>query len=356
MSMSPPLPPPPELPPHPFTDDTADVILRTADGVEFRVHTLILIQASSSFKRMLEELPHAENPVGTPADSNGGAHPPALPVVDLTDSCKTVEHLLRLCYPMADPVIELEDFTPTVHAAAKYSMTWAKKRLGKLLVQHAVPGDPVRTLRAFAIASDLYLPEAGEIARASLREPLSLIDDLPLAVEDAISAGSLYRLMRYRSRVHAAVVQYLIDPEGWNWIYKCSLSGTLQEWLSDGPNPYGNQRTLILWADFIRMGHSDEHFDYRYPYEPGGARKYIRLDAPHVIQALVKSTEELHNAFPLQIPIDLLRAFFDMVDPCETCRTEGLEYLRESFGLLEVALREVMFEVRDCVASISAED
>lgn len=288
-------------PSHPFTKDTADIILRTSDGIEYRVHKLVLSEASSVFADMLT-LPQPDNPPGSPAaPDTGAAAAPALPVVDLTEPSTTVEPLLRLCYPMVDPDVPLHAIRPIVHAARKYDMQWAVPRLGKLLTQHTVLNDPQNALRAFAIASDLDLPQAEAAARASLREPLGA--DMPYALND-ISPASLYRLLGYRARVRAAVVQYLMAPDRWRFADDMEL--TRNDWRSDSDDRYEPQLPVMairLEAGLCRATH--EHCDYEEDYEAygdDGTRRHVRLDDAGLVQELVGETEGLQGAFALGGP------------------------------------------------------
>ncbi|KAI0372632.1 hypothetical protein BV20DRAFT_939207 [Pilatotrama ljubarskyi] len=109
---------------HPFTKASADVVLRTPDGVEFRVHRVILSEASPVFENMFK-LPQ---PKPQPADASSASPTtdvPELLVIDVTETGHTLDHHLRFCYPMDDPVLELGDIAPIIGAARKYDMHWA---------------------------------------------------------------------------------------------------------------------------------------------------------------------------------------------------------------------------------------
>lgn len=316
-------------PSHPFTKDSADIILRAADGIEYRVHKLVLSEASSVFADMLT-LPQPGSTVtpGSPASGHTDTETaPALPVVDLTEPSTTIEPLLRLCYPLADPTVELDAIRPIVHAARKYDMQWAVPRLGKLLTQHAVLSDPQNALRAFAIASDLDLPQAEAAARASLREPLGA--DMPYALNDILPA-SLYRLLGYRARVRAAVVQYLMDPDRWRFADDMEL--TRNDWRADCDDRYEGQ-LLRLEAGLCRATH--EHCDYAEEYKAygdDGTCRHVRLDDAGLVQELVGETEGLQGAFALGVPEGVMDEVFAMVGGCGECRAEGVRHLREFFG------------------------
>ena len=106
----------PTTAPHPFNQSSADVTLHTADGVDFHVHSHILSQASPVFADMFS-LPQ---PSSISRDEDA-----VRPIVDVTDDSKTLERLLRLCYPIGkEKLDELEDIVPVLQAALKYDMEW----------------------------------------------------------------------------------------------------------------------------------------------------------------------------------------------------------------------------------------
>lgn len=77
-----------------FTAKDADIILRTPESNLFRVHKNILSIASSVFRDMLAvpQSPSEEGEFGPP-------------IVDVQDSAKDLEVLLRMIYPVAFPPI-----------------------------------------------------------------------------------------------------------------------------------------------------------------------------------------------------------------------------------------------------------
>ena len=96
--------------PAPFNQLSADITLRTPDLVDFHVHSQILSQASPIFADMLS-LPQPPSPSV------------ARPLIDVSEDSKTLENLMRLCYPIAKPkVTELADLGSLLEAAAKYEM------------------------------------------------------------------------------------------------------------------------------------------------------------------------------------------------------------------------------------------
>ena len=94
-----------------FCADDADVVIRAAQTLDFRVHKCILSLASPVFKDMFT--------IPQPPTDNSQA----LPHVDVTESAETWEMILRTVYPMPTPVITtLDDLQPLLLAAKKYEM------------------------------------------------------------------------------------------------------------------------------------------------------------------------------------------------------------------------------------------
>lgn len=175
-----------------FNSLDADLVLRSSapSPTNFRVHRCILAASSSFFEHMFT-LPQ-------PGLASG-----SVPTVDVSETADTLEKLLRLIYPMPNPVIDtLDELTPLLEAACKYDITVAVDILStRLLSPSFLAKEP---LRVFAIASRFDLEEAAKIASG---HTLSInILDSPLS-EDLrhISAYQYHRLLNlHRSRAAAA--------------------------------------------------------------------------------------------------------------------------------------------------------
>ena len=94
-----------------FCADDADVVIRTAGSLDFRVHKSVLSLVSPVFKTMFT-LP--QPPVDTPDP---------LPHIDVEESAGTWENILRTIYPMPRPIIDnLDDLESLLLTAKKYEM------------------------------------------------------------------------------------------------------------------------------------------------------------------------------------------------------------------------------------------
>ncbi|EIW79711.1 hypothetical protein CONPUDRAFT_126135 [Coniophora puteana RWD-64-598 SS2] len=138
----------------PFDADDAEIILRTSDGVDFRVHKSILSVASSVFRDMLS--------IPQPSSPSDDSH-----LVPLTESSKTLNTLLLFCYPVPDPEIEtLSDMRLVLEAARKYDLSFIFQSAFKQLSARFLDENP---LGVYCIACHYgWKSEAVKAARRTL--------------------------------------------------------------------------------------------------------------------------------------------------------------------------------------------
>src|ERR1700691_3221543 len=72
--------------------DAADIIIRSSDGMHFRMIKLLLSLVSPIFKDLFN-LPRSTEEEGIDETKDG------LPIVDLTEKSGTIKNLLSFCYP-----------------------------------------------------------------------------------------------------------------------------------------------------------------------------------------------------------------------------------------------------------------
>jgi len=190
--------------PAPFNKPTADLILQSSDGMNFRVRKAILAEASPVFEDMFS-LPTPQNPAEPPNN---------LPIVPMTEDSRTLKGLLCLCYPIIDmPIQTLEEASILLDAARKYAMDGALIYLGQRLVVFA----DTAPVRVYALAIRYQLPE--EVVRAAAKASLNVVvaNNTLAALEDLdhIRASAYLRLLDYRDRCAAAAVRSFDD---FTWI------------------------------------------------------------------------------------------------------------------------------------------
>ena len=172
--------------------DEGDVILRTADDVDFRVFRVVLSLASPFFKGLFS----LQQPDPTA--------PNDVPVIPVTEDSTTLTCLLRYCYPIRNPDIDnLDLLSRVLEAAIKYDMdepTYLAKEVFLTLMED----DP---LHAYAISCNLRCEEEAATAAELWKESRDSWDDdledfsetlsaLSFVSEmGEVSAGCYYRLL-----------------------------------------------------------------------------------------------------------------------------------------------------------------
>lgn len=133
-----------------FDAEDADLILRSANCEEFRVHRCILSIASPVFRDMFA-FPQPLDPTHE------------LPRVDLPETTTTLDILLRYIYPIPSP--KIEDFATlgsVLISAEKYGAEGVISRLRTILVSpRFLDTDP---LRVYAVACRWSLLEEAKLA------------------------------------------------------------------------------------------------------------------------------------------------------------------------------------------------
>ncbi|KAI0820760.1 hypothetical protein BC628DRAFT_821393 [Trametes gibbosa] len=186
-----------------FDQPSADLILRTSDLVDFRVHSQILAQASSFFASMLA-LPQPAAPSASSSVEVQGSVKTDPPVVPVSEDSATFELLLRLVYPITKHHVQLDDpsrLVPALQAATKYEMELPLEIMSQRLSLIARE-KPVQVWAAACRADleDVAREAAGALrslacARPHKVEALGFVDEL--GDMSGISAGEYFRLKQY---------------------------------------------------------------------------------------------------------------------------------------------------------------
>ncbi|KAG1812928.1 uncharacterized protein BJ212DRAFT_1569576 [Suillus subaureus] len=138
----------------PFDDHNCDIILRSANDVDFHVFKLILSLMSPVFKDMFELL-----------QSESQSDVSSVPVITVTESSTTLESLLLLCYPATTPTFDsLDDAKVVMKAASKYDMQAALSRAGDLAMAQFLPN---HFLELYALSSATRTLETKDLGRPS---------------------------------------------------------------------------------------------------------------------------------------------------------------------------------------------
>ncbi|KAL6300864.1 hypothetical protein BKA93DRAFT_500708 [Sparassis latifolia] len=199
--------------PPPFDKPTADIILRSSDRVDFRVKKAILSETSWFFDTMFT-LPQPSLIAGEMkrirANGLETELKDGLAVVHITEDSRTIDCLLRICYPLRNPVItDLSELRRLLTSATKYAMDEAVEILRERLYNLAqeIP------LQVYAVAIQFnFEKEAREAAKYFLacKTPVMYVPEL-----EEISGGVYQRLLDYRTRCGKEATRLVSSEMGW---------------------------------------------------------------------------------------------------------------------------------------------
>ncbi|KAF7354758.1 hypothetical protein MSAN_01389900 [Mycena sanguinolenta] len=216
-------------------ENPPDVILRSSDLVDFHAHKAFLAFGSPVFRNMFT--------FPTPVSEGGDVVKDGKPIIPLTESSKTVEKLLILCYPRFsnDGFRDLDGIDGAYEAVHKYQIPSGQKQLEHVLQEPRF--SEKQPLRVFAIACHRGMED---IAKAAAMENLKKPRYVPISVPefDFISARRLRQLDDFHYRCGekiARLVKNLKDAENQDHVYRS----------------YGddNRSIEVWWKD---EGHSDD--------------------------------------------------------------------------------------------------
>ncbi|KAH9948088.1 hypothetical protein B0H21DRAFT_890722 [Amylocystis lapponica] len=173
----------------------ADIILRSSDLVDFFAYKVILAFVSPVFEDMFA-IPQPPSSV-TAQD----IHPESgLPIILLTENSATLDRLLRVCYPMENPVLSsVADVGEVLWVAQKYEMKEATTQLSRLLLGFS----EVATYAMYGVACKYGLEDVAHAAalaywRRNEGNSLNYREQITYEPEmDGITAGALFCLLRF---------------------------------------------------------------------------------------------------------------------------------------------------------------
>ncbi|KAM5536663.1 hypothetical protein V8D89_009758 [Ganoderma adspersum] len=189
--------PKPTVAPFPFNQDSADIILRTADHVHYHVHSIILSQASPFFRDMLS-LPQPGKTVPSKTPSSDDS---TKPIVDITEPSATLYTLLIIIYPVPKPLpASLPLVEASLVAAQKYELELPIQALKTdLRAPSNLSGH--NSLHTWAIACRLRLEDVAQYAACYLTFfGFDQLGDPGDTVLRGVSAGDYFRLRSFCRR------------------------------------------------------------------------------------------------------------------------------------------------------------
>jgi len=130
--------------PFSFSFPDGDIILRSADGVDFRVHTALLSLASPFFRDMFN-LPQTSKEVQT---------------IEMTEKADVLEVIFQFIYPLDEPSPYAAELVLDIYKAADKLQITKVQRIAQRRLCAWLEEDVNNPLEAWAIAVQLDIPEA----------------------------------------------------------------------------------------------------------------------------------------------------------------------------------------------------
>ena len=179
-------------------DPDADIVLRSSDGVQFRVRKSLLSDASPVFGDMFS----IPQPNSTP-DSDD-TEP-----INLSEPSKTVKLILSLCWHSDSPLTSLlidslSDIANLLQAADKYDIKSIRDTAFHSLSQpKCLENEP---LRVYAITSRYGAYDTAALAaQHALRYPL--LHAKYFSELEIVDGGTIYRVLQYHKQCTAAALE-----------------------------------------------------------------------------------------------------------------------------------------------------
>ncbi|PIL35931.1 hypothetical protein GSI_01591 [Ganoderma sinense ZZ0214-1] len=228
----------------PFDDEDADIIFRSSDGVDFRLYRVILAKASPVFRTMLQLPQPSSTPTAPSAPDDHELH-----VVTLTEDAKTLENVLRLCYPVEDPSLtSMGDIHSVLEAARKYEIAAVAANL-RWALMCMLPQEP---LRVYAIA---YMMEMEDLAKKAatlfLDDPQFHFPPSPPPEFSVLPTLAVYAVHAYRQDC-AVAVSRVLATEDWtsqNFVWLTCPNGMM---VRMGPRNVPVQKWFEMYFELLK--------------------------------------------------------------------------------------------------------
>ncbi|KAL5513403.1 hypothetical protein ACEPAH_3802 [Sanghuangporus vaninii] len=222
------------------------VILKSSDGVEFKVYTNILALASPHFNTMFDHPQPSESKDGEPSEIIA-EDPTGVQVIELPELGTTLDHLLRLVYPIPPPTFPgmsesgeltnsgefVKALEPVLAAALKYEIKLVFEKVCASLLDAAEKTCPdgrvihdTLAVRVYTIACQYRLKEiARRAAHVSLKGRI-----IGVFFEDfrKINAAQYFALVNFHRKMVSTMENAVEKGGGWASSYvKCRSCGRI---------------------------------------------------------------------------------------------------------------------------------
>ncbi|KAI0371626.1 hypothetical protein BV20DRAFT_965361 [Pilatotrama ljubarskyi] len=190
------------IPPELLDSPTADVIFRTSDAVDFRLHASLLSLASPVFRKMLDD--RQAHRTCSPPEKGSTCYG----VFFVTEDSATLAALLRHIYPLPRQTpSSLSTIKSLLGAAHKYELFPVLAFLRPALQAHL----PNEALRVFALAHRFNLPDVrAAAARSLLRISYQELRHRYVEELEEIPAADYFRLLVYHDQCGQAAAACIL--------------------------------------------------------------------------------------------------------------------------------------------------
>ncbi|VDC03424.1 unnamed protein product [Peniophora sp. CBMAI 1063] len=308
----------------PFNDDAADLILRSTDNVDFRVHRQVLAVASPVFADMFD-LPPPSPEIGGSVDE----HRDGLIVVHMAEDERALRLLLGFFYPVMEPILEdLELLKLALRLAQKFQMQGVARYVQpglKLLAADAPE-------QVYAVASAYNLRSVALVAaRASLSRPILTKGRIPLYPEFTdVSGFDVLRLLRFQQACSERAVDAVMDLR---WLRRVEIP------FKDAYKGYG-----LVWQT-CDSGDKCVHALAQLPLKLEDAWTF--KPKPWVMTYLETARGALHDSANSAVleRFDTLRPAFEEASLCTSCGKIAASALLNFARLLTSRVDAVILQV-----------
>ncbi|OSD06940.1 hypothetical protein PYCCODRAFT_1474335 [Trametes coccinea BRFM310] len=177
-----------------FNHESADIVVRSSDNVDFRLHKLTLSLASPVFEGMF----------GLPVQGSASGDP-----IEVTETASTLEGVLRFCYPLDPPTFSrFDDIRLVLDAARKYDMGFVIKHL----MVHLHLFLPSEAMRVYCVAYKYEDSELAQAAAACLLGGEDLLDNHGSTPEfSELPIAAFAKLTAYRKQCAKVAAEVFYD-------------------------------------------------------------------------------------------------------------------------------------------------
>ncbi|VDB98682.1 unnamed protein product [Peniophora sp. CBMAI 1063] len=311
----------------PFDKASADVILRSADNIDYRAHRVILSIASEVFSDMFS-LPA---PSGHDVKISEGMDQKkdGMPVVAMAEDGRSLAMLLTFCYPIPQPTPNtIEDIVLGLRLVRKFHLAHIQKPLEMLKIM--AQREPERV---YAIACTFQLRD---VAVSAARSALLTRDD-PLLLHPefgAISSFDLIRLRRYHVAVLSALRQTCLNLN----------------WLAVQPSGTGCPFPIILQQPGV-FKHVCASATCQFRDRPSGYRdcgEGVKIMLKPWVQTYLTATEAALAKRPvpgIASAENIKTEVYTGAAGCQSCQGQALEILPRFAASLAARLETVISQV-----------